>query len=82
MSLDYKFPIGPETWLVCNDCNYHLHRCHFCGADLTHAEATAPQNHPNQHDCYWSCECDVPSPSPDESPIWECDHCGNWVVGL
>ena len=38
---------GPYLWQICDRCNYNDHRCHFCGDDLTHAEAV---NH--THPCY------------------------------
>ena len=29
----------PETFEVCERCNYDNHMCPFCGTNLTHAEA-------------------------------------------
>jgi len=46
------FGYGPYLWQVCDGCNYNLHRCHFCGDDLTHAEF-----HGSQH--YIACRPDL-----------------------
>ena len=52
----YRWPAGPETWLVCDRCNLNNHRCHFCGDDLRHAE---DMRGPNLHACYVDAD---PSP--------------------
>lgn len=48
----YRWPAGPDTYLICDAYNYNTHHCFFCGDDLTHAEATAKTGSPKQHACY------------------------------
>jgi hypothetical protein len=28
----------------CDDCNFNIHRCHFCGSDLTHNSYSSEKN--------------------------------------
>lgn len=38
LAVDVRPFYGPETWLVCDSCNYVRHRCGGCGEDLPHAK--------------------------------------------
>lgn len=50
--LENIFPLyrHPQTYEVCDACDFGRHQCPMCGDDLTHAEARSTNGH--RHPCF------------------------------